>query len=136
MDTDALKQYFKKDLFAAHCACELLDVAPGRAKAVMTVSDRHRNSLGMVHGGAIFTLADFVFAAASNAYGTAALAINVNISFVTAPKTAKLYAEARQLSLHPKLASYTVDVTDEAGQLIAVFQGLVYRKKDPLPMDR
>jgi acyl-CoA thioesterase len=41
-------------------------------------------------------------------------------------------AEAREVDLNPKLASYTVNVTDEAGSLIAIFQGLVYRKNQPI----
>ena len=39
------------------------------------------NGEGLTHGGAIFGLADLVFAAASNSHGNLALALNVNISF-------------------------------------------------------
>jgi len=43
-----------------------------------------------------------------------------------------LTAKAREVALNPKLATYTVDVTDDAGELVAVFQGLVYRKKQTI----
>ncbi len=39
-----------------------------------------------------------------------------------------LYAEAEEFARNPKLASYTVQVTDENGAKIAIFQGMVYRK--------
>lgn len=43
-----------------------------------------------------------------------------------------LYADAREISINPKLGTYTIDVTNEAGDLMAVFQGMVYRKKEKL----
>jgi len=85
-----------------------------------------------VHGGAIFALADLVFAAASNSHGTVAVAINANISFLKASAGGTLFADAREISKNPKLGTYTIDVTNEDGDVIAVFQGMVYRKKDKI----
>jgi hypothetical protein len=78
------------------------------------------------------TLADLVFAVASNSHGTVAVAINANISFLKAAgqDTRTLFAEAKEVSRNFKLASYTVRVTDDQDDLIAIFQGMVYRKKD------
>jgi acyl-CoA thioesterase len=121
------------DKFAKHSGIELVAVEPGRAVTRMTVQPWHLNSVGLVHGGAIFTLADFAFAAASNSHGTVAVGINVSISYVNAAREGVLTAEACEVSRNPRLASYTVNVTDAAGQLVAVFQGLVYRKKEPIP---
>ena len=42
-------------------------------------------------------------------------------------------AEAREVSLAPRLATYAVTVSDEAGDAIAFFQGTVYRKREPAP---
>lgn len=39
-----------------------------------------------------------------------------------------LTAEAREVALNPKLATYLIDVRDESGGLIAHFRGTVYRK--------
>jgi acyl-CoA thioesterase len=127
-----IKDFFKKDNFAAHTGIELVSVEPGRAIAKMALKKEHLNGLGSVQGGAIFTLADFAFAAASNSHGTVAVAINVNISFVKAVSEGVLIAEARELSTNPKIGTYTVDIKDGSGHLIAIFQGLAYRKKDSL----
>ena len=62
----AIKEFFKGDQFAARNNIELLEVANGNARAKMTLHPYHLNGLGTVHGGAIFTLGDFVFAAACN----------------------------------------------------------------------
>ena len=63
------KQIFANDRFAARCGIELLAVSPGQARARMSLRPDHLNGLGSVQGGAIFTLADFAFAAASNSHG-------------------------------------------------------------------
>ena len=130
---EKIKNFLKKDQFAKHNAIELQDVSKGSAKAVMTIQPEHLNGVGIVHGGAIFTLADFAFAAASNSHGTVAVAINANISFVKAATGGTLTAEAKEVSINPKIATYTVQVTDDAGDLVASFQGMVYRKKTEIP---
>lgn len=129
---DMLSKFVKNDRFAKHLGIEMLEYSPGRARAKMPLLSHHLNSAGTVHGGAIFSLADAVFSAASNSHGTLALAINVSISFFKAAKTGVLVAEGREVSLNPKLATYLIDVTDEEGNKIALFQGTVYRKKESL----
>lgn len=129
---DAIREFFKNDRYAALSGIELLEVSEGRAKARMRIKDHHLNGVDLVHGGAIFTLADLVFAAASNSYGTVAVAINAAIWFVKAAREGTLFAEAREISRNPKLATYAIEVKDDAGDLVASFEGMVYRKKDPI----
>jgi acyl-CoA thioesterase len=128
---EEIKARLANDLYAKHSGMELVSLAAGQASVRMQLQPFHRNGLGGVHGGAIFTLADFAFAAASNSHGPLAVAVNVNITFIKAPKGGVLTAVARELALNPKLGTYTVEVKDEPGDLIAVFQGLAYRKTEP-----
>jgi len=127
-----VKKLLSNDKFAEHCGVELLEISQGRAKARLDIGPHHLNGVDIVHGGAIFALADLVFAAASNSHGTVAVAINASISYLKAARKGALFAEAKEVSLNPKLATYTIDVTDENGDRIAVFQGTVYRKKDKI----
>lgn len=127
-----LSRFVERDRFAKHLGVEMLEYSPGKAAARMTLQDHHLNSAGTVHGGAIFSLADAVFSVASNSHGTLAMAINVSISYFKAAKSGTLYAEGREVSLNPKLATYLIDVKDEAGNAIALFQGTVYRKKESI----
>jgi acyl-CoA thioesterase len=129
---DQMKRFFAQDEFAAHSGIELIDVAPGYAKARMRIDKRHLNALKTVQGGALFTLADFAFAAASNAHGSAAVAVNVNISFVKAVTQGVVTAEAKEMAAGARIANYTVNITDEHGRLVAIFQGTAYRKQTPL----
>src|SRR5512136_177192 len=105
-----------------------MEVSPGKSKVRMRIVDWHRNSHGTVHGGAIFTLADTAFALASNSHGIPAAAINAHISYVKPATGGTLIAVAEESSLSPKIATYTVIVTDDNGNKIALFEGMVYRK--------
>lgn len=124
-----IKEFLKNDNFAAISGIEILEVSQGYAKAIMNIEEKHLNALKTVQGGAIFTLADLTFAAASNVYGTVTVAINANISFVKAATGKSLTAEAKETSINPKISTYTVNVTDDKGDLVAIFQGMGYRKK-------
>jgi acyl-CoA thioesterase len=120
--------FFAADAYAALSGIELVDVTPGRAKVRMKIRDLHKNSHGTVHGGAIFTLADAAFALASNSHGIPAAAISASITFMKSARAGTLIAEAEEFAANPKLATYTVTVTDGDGERIALFQGMVYRK--------
>ena len=125
-----MKNFYAKDQFSHHVGIKILEVSQGGARARMEVKDHHLNSMGTVHGAALFALADAVFAVASNSHGNIAMAINAHISFIQAAEGGILIATGREVSLNPRLASYKVDITNERGGLIATFQGMVYRKKE------
>jgi len=127
-----IKEFFKRDKFAEHCGMELVDVSPGSAKAEMMVKKEHLNGLNTVHGGALFTLADLAFGAAANSYGMATMAINVSITYMTAVTKGKVTAVAREVSRNPKLSTYTIDIFNDEGELVAVFQVLAYQKRQSL----
>lgn len=126
--TGAGKARMAKDALAGLLGIELLEMEPGYARAVMKVTPELLNGAGVTHGGAIFTLADVVFAAASNAHGPVALALNVNISFLRAtPVGTVLTATAREDNLTRKTGLYRMEVKDASGRTVALAEGLVYR---------
>ncbi len=131
---DTLKRFFENDQFARRADVKLLSVSPGCATAEMRLQPHHWNSINYAQGGAIFTLADLAFAAAANSHGTIAVAVNVSITFMKAAKEGTLRAEARELSKNHRLGTYLIEVKDDAGDLVAVFQGLAYRKQDKIPI--
>lgn len=134
MNPDDIRRCFRTDRYAELSNIELLTVAPGHATARMILHPHHINGLKIVHGGAIFTLADFTFAVACNSHGTMAVALQAGITFLKAATTGTLWAEARELTRNHKVGTYTVEIKDDAGDLVAHFQGLAYRKKEKLPV--
>ncbi len=128
---EGIKKFFSaNDLFARHNGIELLEVSEGRALVKMKILPYHFNGAGTVHGGAIFTLADFAFAVASNSHNRLSMGINTSVNFVKAAVKGTLYAEAKEQSLNSKLATYSVMVTDDDKSIVAIFQGMVYRKQE------
>ena len=130
---DAIKRYFENDRFAASSGMRLIELRPGFARTSMEIADRHLNSVGIVQGGAIFTLADLAFAMACNSAGKVAVAVNTNLSFLKATRSGTLHAEASEVARSRKISTCTVRVTDNSGQLIALFQGTAYIKDEPFP---
>ena len=126
----SVRKALENDAYASHLGIELLSMEAGYARARMPLETFHGNMYGMVHGGAMFSLADFVFQAASNSHGAVAVAINANISYIQAPQTKTLYAEATEVSRTRRLATYSIRVTEEGDRLVAMFQGTVYRMPD------
>lgn len=125
-----LEDFVANDKFAQFLGVEMQEVGAGTATARLRIEPHHLNSHQTVHGGVIFSLADAVFAAASNSHGQAAMAINVSIDFVKAATSGTLTATATEVSLSHTLATYEVRVIDDSGDLIAVFHGMVYRKRN------
>lgn len=126
------KNFCERDQLARHLGIELLELSPGHATARMEIKPFHLNGADSVHGGAIFSLADFAFAAACNTHGTLAVAINATIAITRAVSSGVLTATAREITLNPKLGLYEVAVRDQQDEIIAMFQGLAYRKSKPL----
>lgn len=127
MEKDIIK-FFEKDRFAHYVGIELTKVGEGYAETRLDLSEKHLNGLDVVQGGAIFTLADFAFAAATNSNGSATVGINSNITYFKAPKGKKITAIARETSAEKKICGCDVEVLDEDGTLVAKFSGTGYRK--------
>lgn len=129
-------EYLSNDSFAKLTGIEVLEMKPGYAMARLAIEDKHINAGGTTQGGVIFTLADFVIAAASNSHGKLAFSITGSINFLRGSKPGDvLFAEAKERFLHKRIASYHVDVTNQNGDLIATMEGTVYRKDIDLPFN-
>lgn len=134
MDTETARKIFSQDRYAALSDIEIVDAGTGYCSARMRIDDKHLNSVDIVHGGALFTLADLAFAVASNSRGQVALAINAHISFLHAVSGGTLTAVAAEVEEPGRLGTYQVTITDQSNNKIAVFTGMVYRKNQKLPI--
>lgn len=129
--SEGARERLGRDAMARYLGIELEEMRPGYARATMQVKAELLNGAGLTHGGAIFTLADIAFAAASNAHGPLALALNVNIHFVKGSGEGEiLTAVAREENLTHKTGLYRMEVKDSAGETVALAEGLVYRRSE------
>ncbi|MBR5257066.1 MAG: hotdog fold thioesterase [Bacteroidales bacterium] len=124
------------DRFAAGCGARLVEIAPGTAVATMKVTSAHLNAGDVCQGGAIFTLADLVFAALVNQGENITFAINSTIYYhVSAREGDTLRAEGRISCDHHRIPSVEVEVTNQAGVRIATFTGQAYTGRNPIPVE-
>jgi len=121
-------EVFRNDRFAKYIGAEVVEAKPGYAVAEMKITENHMNGLSLVQGGAIFTLADYAFAAASNCGGNITLGINACISYLKSPQGSRLTAVAKEVHSGRKISHYEVEVTDENGEPVALVHITGYRK--------
>ncbi|MDH6306296.1 acyl-CoA thioesterase [Parabacteroides sp. PF5-5] len=126
-------EFLEGDAFALHAGVELLEVESGYARARMKIGPMHLNAGGVCQGGAIFTLADLAFAAATNSHAQLTFSINSTINFFKSESEGFLYAEANEVFSRNRLTNCEVSVTNDTGELIATFVGTGYRKDIELP---
>lgn len=131
-----IHDFFKNDAFAASAGVELLEAQNGYARASMTITSVHLNGGGVCQGGALFTLADLAFAAATNSHAQLTFSISSEIHiFKSCRDGVTLYAEAREVFNHRRLSHCQVRITTDDGALVATFNGTGYRKDTALPFD-
>lgn len=122
MDSDVLKKVrerFANDRYATVNGAVIEEVGDGYARIVMELDEHHYNAVGGVMGGAIFTIADFAFAAASNWQGKTVVSQTAQITYLGRVKGKKMIAEARQVKDGRSMCYYVVEVTDELGSQVA-----------------
>ncbi|MBQ8736421.1 MAG: PaaI family thioesterase [Bacteroidaceae bacterium] len=124
-----MKEFLKKDRFAAMAGVELIEAEKGYAKARMLLTSEHLNAVGVCQGGAIFTLADLAFAAVANNGVPPTFSVSTNITYIRSVREGYVYAEAREVVSHHRLPFIEIRITDENDEVIAVVTSTGYRKK-------
>ncbi|PMP68367.1 MAG: esterase [Thermodesulfobacterium geofontis] len=124
---------YKNDKLFEFLGAEITDMGEGLAEVEMEVKENHLNAAKICQGGVIFTLADLAFALASNSYGTLALAINANITYIKPVNLGeKLVARAQEFHKGKNLATYHITVfKKDTKEKVAFFEGMVYRLDKP-----
>jgi acyl-CoA thioesterase len=100
------------------------EVAPGRARLSMMITEAMTNGHGICHGGFIFSLADSAMAFASNQHGDVVVAQHAAITFIRPGRVGEtLVAEAVERTRAGRSGMYDVRVSNTAGDLVAEFRG-------------
>ncbi len=113
---------FSKDLYATKLSgIEIDEIGKDYAKCSMRLTENHKNAYGGVMGGAIYTLADFAFAVASNyEKEQATVSLSSQASFMAATAGDTLFAEAKLLKDGKRNNFFEVTVTDNLNKLVAI----------------
>lgn len=120
----------EQEPFAQHLGIKLIEIGEGTAIAELDLADHMLNTHGTVHGGIIFTLADYVFAAACNSYGRTAVGLSTTVNFMApAFNSSTLRATATEEKRNHRTAWYKIRVESNQ-ELVAAVEALAYRKND------
>ena len=117
-----LKFFNDNDHFAKENGMVITRLGEGTSEAVLTATDRHINGMGIIMGGALFTLSDFAFAAAIHTFGLRAVGMNTTTAFLKPGKGApgaKFTARATLVSKTRRTGVFDVNVYDEDNRLLA-----------------
>ncbi len=114
--------YDLTDGFAREIGIELMEAKDGHAKMKIDINEKHRNPIGSVHGGCLFSLADTVAGVALSTTGVGCTTLSAHTTYIKAAmmnKSRVLYGEAMPIRIGRKIAVYQVDITDDLGQEIS-----------------
>ena len=119
---EEIREEFSKDIYATKASGIVIEeAAPNYAKCSMKLTDIHKNAYGGIMGGAIYTLADFTFAVASNNNTDRLTASLVGqATFLSMTRGTVLFGEARLIKDGRLNCFYEVRIYDDLGKDIAV----------------
>ena len=123
-----VSKMYDHDWFSQWLGIEVLEVTPGFCKLKMKIRKEMLNGFGIAHGGITYSLADSPLAFASNSHGRQSVSVETSISHTISLKEDEvIYAISEEKSLTNKIGIYSITVTNEQGQTVALFKGVVYR---------
>ncbi len=121
---------FKGDIFATETTGIVIDeVCENYAKCSLEYDRKHLNAAGSVMGGAIFTLADFTFAVASNTGEYTTVSLNSQINYLSAPSGGKIFSEATCVKDGGTICIFEVMITDAQNRKVAFATFTGFKKK-------
>ncbi len=121
------REFFKGDKFATNLGVNLEKLDEDSCECSLELNDGHKNAVGGVMGGVMFTLADFAFAVLSNNLHSPTVAQQVSVNYLSAPKGNKLIARAVCKKNGRSSSIINVDVSDDTGRDIVQFVGTGFK---------
>lgn len=131
---EALKKKLEHDdKYAEITGVEIVEARSGYSKVRLPYTEKIMNSVGVPHGGALFTLADMAFSTAAN-YGQEKVMVSTNatISFIKGAKRGPLVAEGKLINGGHRLGTYSVEIFDGDNTIVASAMISGYRLDAPL----
>ena len=105
----------------------------GASKATMRVREDMVNGFDVCHGGMLFTLADTACAFAGNSYNRVTLTASGKIHFLRSAMLGDLLtAIAKEDYRGQRRGFYTVKITNQQDQAVALFRGRVVSRDESI----
>lgn len=126
--TRVVDKMYTNDPFSIWLGIERIEESEGSSTLRMKVRNDMLNGFGILHGGVIFSLADSALAFASNSHGIQSVSIDNSINYFEPAKQGDvLTATTEEIKITNKIGLYHITITNQDGNKIALFKGMVYR---------
>lgn len=118
---------------------EVVAQRPGHITCRIPVDEKHKNGIGLVHGGVLTALIDHVLSIVVYPHvevGKWVATLDLKVSYLAPVHDGELVAEAEIVSLRKRIGAVRIDVrnvrsTEEDPSLVAAAMGTVYVKDPP-----
>lgn len=120
-DLQEAREFFANDRFATlQTGITIDEVGEKYARCSVKLDERHMNAVHHVMGGVAYTLADFVFAVATNFRQPPTVTTVSQISYLSAPKGDTLIGESKLLRDGKRTCFYEITIRDNLGNDVAI----------------
>ena len=119
---------FNQCEFARLLGMEITEAHDGYARVTMDGAGKY-NPRGVIHGGAVFALADQAFGIAANFAADVRVAVSIHIQYIS-PATGSLVAVAHRVADNGRYSIFQVMVY-EGERIIAEFDGVAIQINPP-----
>ncbi|ASS47750.1 MAG: thioesterase [Candidatus Fluviicola riflensis] len=118
------------DAYSQWMGIRVLHIDFGTCTLSCTISPEMLNGFGITHGGISYALADSALAFASNSHGQQCVSIETSIAHIKpAQLNDTLTAICTEIQKGKTIARYVVEITNQHNELIARFNGTVFRSE-------
>lgn len=114
------REYFSQDKYATEATGVVIEEVGERyAKCSLKLTDIHKNAVGHIMGGVMFTMADFTFAVATNFEQPITVSVTATINNLSSPKGDTLISESRLIKDGKRNCFYEIIISDNLGNQVS-----------------
>ncbi|MGB9729168.1 MAG: PaaI family thioesterase [Thermoprotei archaeon] len=127
MNYKEVMEIINRSPFVSHIGLRIEEISDKESIVSLVIDDRHKQRLGMVHGGVIATMIDVAMGSLVTAVsGKASVSVEINVNYLSPASDGVIKAIARLNRLGRKIHYAEARVIDSKGNLIATATGIYY----------
>lgn len=134
---ELIREQFSKrlgSLFNGHVGIEFVEAGKGFARLRLPIRDEILQPTGIVHGGAVCTLADVTAGVAAHVSyppGTEIVTVELKVNFLAGLREGVLHSEALAIHIGRRTSVWEIRVDHDSGRHVAFASGTFMVVKNP-----
>jgi acyl-CoA thioesterase len=121
-------EMMNSDAYSKWLGVQVQYISHGKCVLSCTINSDMLNGFGIAHGGITYALSDSALAFAANSHGQQCMSIETSIAHIkTVQPNDMLTATCHEIQRGKTVGRYVVDVVNQHDELVARFNGTVFR---------